>query len=84
MTIFPTVTTDQLPDFHYLLQNGNLDNIFSFSPQDWNLPLEKENEKLLGTNVEMAEETRNLIVEKKQWADLEQVGYLDTLLDFLI
>lgn len=34
--------------------------------------LEKENEKLLGTNVEMAEETRNLIVEKKQWADLEQ------------
>ena len=37
--------------------------------------LEKENEKLLGTNVEMAEETRNLILEKQQWEKLKEVSY---------
>ena len=37
--------------------------------------LEKENEKLLGTNVEMAEETKNLILEKQQWEKLKQVYY---------
>ena len=35
--------------------------------------LEKEKEKLLVTNVDMAEETKNLILEKKQWENLKQV-----------
>ena len=37
--------------------------------------LEKENEKLLETNVEMAEETKSLILEKKNWEILKQVGF---------
>ena len=37
--------------------------------------LEKEKEKLLVTNVDMAEETKNLILEKKQWENLKQVLY---------
>ena len=37
--------------------------------------LEKEKEKLLVTNVDMAEETKNLILEKKQWENLKQVRY---------
>ena len=37
------------------------------------MKLERENIKLLVTNVEMAEETKNLILEKKQWKKIEQV-----------
>ena len=40
------------------------------------MKLERENIKLLVTNVEMAEETKNLILEKKQWKKIEQVKFL--------
>ena len=46
--------------------------------------LEKEKEKLLVTNVDMAEETKNLILEKKQWENLKQVRFFLYILYFVV
>ena len=46
--------------------------------------LEKEKEKLLVANVDMAEETKNLILEKKQWENLKQVRFFLYILYFVV